>query len=266
MPDTPTHSPAPQPHMSTSSTQQNLAFARQITQVSRLASMGEMAAGIAHELNQPLSAIANYAQACEHLLAQPSPHLDEVRLALRQIAEQALRAGDVIRRLRQLVRTLEPRPQATDVEASIRELWNLLQSDARLHDVELELKPAGDLPPALADSVQIQQVVLNLVHNAIEALASRTGGQRAVTVHTSHPAEDQIRISVIDTGPGVDAFIREQMFEPFCTTKENGTGLGLTVSRSIVEAHRGRLEYQPNLPTGACFCFTLPPAPRNSAS
>lgn len=231
---------------------------QRMARVSHLATMGEMAAGIAHEINQPLAAISNYALACERLLEAPGSELEEVQGALRQISGQALRAAEIIRRVRSLVRTHEPRREPADINELVRELSALTRGDALLHDVQMSLELADGLPSINVDGIQIQQVLLNLVHNAIEALSASGMGERRVTVRTRRHDPDEIEVCVIDCGPGVDPAIVERMFEPFCTTKEQGTGLGLAISKSIVEAHRGRLEYRPNAPRGACFVVTLP--------
>lgn len=231
---------------------------QRMAQVSHLATMGEMAAGIAHEINQPLSAIANYAVACEQLLHAPQPEIAEVQGALQQISAQALRAGEIIRRLRTLIRTRQPRRERADINELVQELSSLNQSDARLNDVQLRLELAGALPDISVDGIQIQQVLLNLVRNSIEALAACDPGQREVVIRTGRRGPGEIEVSVSDSGPGVHPAIVARMFDPFCTTKEEGSGLGLSISKSIVEAHRGRLEYRPHAPRGACFTVTLP--------
>ncbi len=233
---------------------------QRMASVSRLATMGEMAAAIGHEINQPLAAISNYAMACERLLEAEGTELAEVQAALRQISGQALRAAEIIRRVRNLVRAHEPRRAPADVNKLIEDLSVLIRSDARLSSVELVLDFAGNLPQIELDSIQIQQVLLNLIHNAIEALATASAGARQVIVRSRRLAAGEIEIRVIDSGPGVDPAIAGRIFDPFCTTKEQGTGLGLAISKSIVEAHRGRLEYHPNAPRGACFVITLPNA------
>lgn len=229
-----------------------------MARVSHLATMGELAAGIAHEINQPLAAISNYAQACERLLQAPAPDFAEVQDALRQISGQALRAAEIIHRVRQLVRTHEPRRETIHVNDLLEELSALTRSDARMHEVRLSLELGDGLPSLEADGIQIQQVLLNLIHNAIEALGPPGKGDRRVIVRTCRHDPGEIELCVIDFGPGVDPAIAPRIFDPFCTTKEHGTGLGLAISKSIVEAHRGRLEYRPNSPRGACFVVTLP--------
>jgi two-component system, LuxR family, sensor kinase FixL len=239
-------------------TEEQQRMQQRMARVSHLATMGEMAAAIAHEINQPLAAISNYAVACESLLEASAPDLGEVRGAMRQIAGQALRAGEIIRRVRSLVRTHEPRREHCDINELVRGVSALTGSDARLNAVRLTLDLASDLPQAAVDGIQIQQVLLNLIHNAIEALAGADGGERNVVVRTCRSGDGDIEIAVVDTGPGVDPAIALRMFDAFCTTKQQGTGLGLAISRSIIQAHRGRLEYRPAAPHGACFIVTLP--------
>lgn len=232
---------------------------QRIMQVSRLATIGEMASGISHELNQPLAAIANFAQAATRLLSASSADLEDIRDALRQITEQALRAGEIICRFRNLMRhqklTLEP-ASLNDV---ITEIESLTHADARSSGVTVDLELARDLPQVSLDRVQVQQVLLNLLRNSIDAMQSVPLGQRAVRISTAHSSDaGDVQLVVADSGPGVAEQMRERLFMPFATTKEQGTGLGLVISRSIVEAHRGRIEYQPNQPRGARFVVTLP--------
>ena len=239
--------------------EQELREARQrITQVSRLATLGEMASGIAHELNQPLAAIANFAQAGTRLLALPQPDLQDISEALRQIAEQALRAGDIVHRFRSLARHRSLTLEAGDLNEAIREIEPLTHADARASGVRLSLELAAGLPPVALDRIQMQQVLLNLLRNSIDALQSAPMGQREVTIRTAAQLDGHVELSVADNGPGVPEKIRERLFMPFATTKEHGTGLGLVISRTIVEAHRGRLDYHSNRPHGARFIITLP--------
>jgi PAS domain S-box-containing protein len=230
--------------------------------VSRLATMGEMAAGISHELNQPLAAIANYSQACVRILRGPAPDIPEIDGALEQISGQALRAGEIIRRIRSLVRNEDVRREPHDINDLIREVNQLLATDARVHDGKLALELADSLPAVTVDRVQIQQVLINLVHNAFEAQSgeseTRTANGAEIEVRITTRATDagDIEVSVSDLGPGL-SFDAEKVFEPFFTTKATGTGLGLAISRSIVKAHDTRLAYRANRPRGACFYFVL---------
>lgn len=231
-----------------------------MTHVSRLATMGEMASSIAHDINQPLAAITNYAQASVRLLAVNPPDLDEVREALQQIAEQALRAGDIIRRLRSLVRNRQTAFELGAINTIVAEVEPLLRADARGSNVKLSFELGDDLPNINLDRIQMQQVVLILVRNAIDALNDVPADRRSVLVRTT-AVPNAVQVVVQDDGPGVAPDILGRLFMPFVTTKDNGTGLGLAIARTIVEAHRGRLDYHANQPRGACFVVALPAGP-----
>ena len=229
-----------------------------LIRASRLAMVGEIAAGIAHEVNQPLTAITNYAWASERLLGASDPDLTEVHTALHEIAAQATRAADTIRRLRRLARGPELRRESTSLDSLVRELTELARTDAARHDVRFELELAEDLPRVNADGGQLQQALLNLLWNALHAL-SGTSGRKEIRLRTRlNPAEREIEIQVCDNGPGVPPELVPRLFEPFFTTKADGTGLGLAMSRTIAEAHGGTLTYEPNTPGGACFVMRLP--------
>ena len=235
---------------------------QRMTQVSRLATMGEMAAGIAHELNQPLAAIANYANAALRLtaladLSQADPDGD-VRLALDQISQQALRAGEIIRRLRALVQNRETRLEPSAINALVGEVIGFIRGDARLNEVTLVQDLGAGLPTAMLDRIQIQQILLNLLRNAIESVVEARSAGREVRVTTSIDPQGRLTVEVSDNGGGVPEDIVARMFDPFCTTKETGTGLGLAISRTIAEAHHGRLNYAPAPGGGARFILQLP--------
>lgn len=225
--------------------------------VSRLATMGEMAAGIAHELNQPLSAIANYAYASQRFLNLPQPDLEETRDAVREIAAEALRAGAIIRRLRHLVRGNDDKREPLGLEELIEELRLLTQADARAHDTRIRFELQAS-PPLFVHRVQIVQVLLNLIRNALESLASDTPRSREIVVRSRQLESGDCEISVCDNGPGIPADIAERMFDPFYSTKRNGTGLGLPMSQTIAQAHGGSVRYEPGTPRGACFILKLP--------
>jgi two-component system, LuxR family, sensor kinase FixL len=232
-----------------------------LTHFSRLSTMGEMAAGLAHEINQPLSAIATYAQACQRLLRQPEHDGTDVVEALEQINAQALRAGEVIRRLRNFVKNREVKREWVNCERLLDDLRTLAETDARLHNVHLRIDAEKDLPAVHADPIQLQQVVLNLVRNAIDATIGCPEDRREIVLMTRHSAEGEIRITVADHGSGLAPGAAEHLFNPFFTTKSSGTGLGLAISRSIIRAHGGRLWHTPNGQFGTCFHFTLPASP-----
>jgi two-component system sensor kinase FixL len=237
-----------------------------LTHFSRLSTMGEMAAGLAHEINQPLAAIATYAQAGQRFVRSPNHDDADVLEALEQINAQALRAGEVIRRLRNFVKNREVKREPVDCNRLLDELRTLAETDARLHNVRLRIDAEPSLPTVYADPIQLQQVVLNLVRNAIDAMSEAPETRREVLLSTRQLPEGEIEIIVADHGSGLAPEAAEHLFNPFFTTKSGGTGLGLAISRSIVRAHGGRLWHTPNEGTGARFHFTLPAAPVTLAS
>jgi two-component system sensor kinase FixL len=224
-----------------------------LTHVSRMATMGEMAAGIAHELNQPLSAIATYARASERFLNSAQPDLPETLSSLAEISLEALRAGEIIRRLRQLVSSQPDDHVPTQVNELVRDLGVLMQADARVHRTQIDFELEPTLPLLRADRTQLQQMVLSLVRNAIEALTDAGTTGRKVIVRTSRAPDRRIELSVCDNGPGVAPGMVDRLFMPFVTTKANGTGLGLAISQTIAQAHGATLAYRANEPAGACF-------------
>ncbi|HEX5460939.1 MAG TPA: ATP-binding protein [Steroidobacteraceae bacterium] len=227
-------------------------------QVSRLATIGEMAAGVAHELNQPLTAIANYAQACDRLLGRPGANLDDIRTALHEIADQAVRAGDILRRLRSLARSQPMRRERADINATIKEIRDLVLADARVHRTCARLDLAPGLPCVSIDAPQVQHVILNLVRNGLEALTSSATAAPELSVGTALAADGDVEITICDNGPGLSAQALERLFDPFFSTKAEGTGLGLAISNTVVRAHGGTLGHRPNVPRGACFYIRLP--------
>ena len=230
-----------------------------LMRVARMATMGEMAAGIAHELNQPLTAITTYARACEHYVDMPEPDLTELREAVREIGAEGRRAAGIITRLRQLVRNDEHVEHVpTDLNALIEELKILLLADARLHDTRLSVTLSPDLPWVNANPVQLQQLVLNLARNAFEALTEIPAGDRELDLTTVRNIVGEVEIRIRDNGPGISPAIADRLFDTFSTTRKSGTGLGLAISRTIVHAHGGTIEPLPVLPRGASFHIRLP--------
>jgi PAS domain S-box-containing protein len=233
-----------------------------LTQFARLSTMGEMAAGLAHEINQPLTAIANYAQALQRLLAAPAPpEPADVEFALQQIAAQALRAGEVIRRLRSFVKTREARTEVIDPLQLITDLMTFAEPDARVNDMRLRIEAPGSLPPVVCDPVQVQQVMLNLIRNAIDAVNESGSARREITIRAVPEGRSAVEISVEDHGPGIAPEVAENLGNPFFTTKPTGTGLGIAISRSILRAHGGKLSHRPTPGGGATVFFTLPVMP-----
>jgi two-component system, LuxR family, sensor kinase FixL len=226
--------------------------------VSRMATIGEMAAGVAHELNQPLTAIANYAQACDRLLARPGADASEVREALHQITAQTARAAEILHRLRALARSQQSGRSPASLNALVAELRELLQSDAALHGVQLSLELGPQLPQVMVDAGQIQHVVLNFVRNSLDALAARPTAAPRILIRTSATATGEVELAVSDNGPGLPPEVIGRIFDAFFSTKENGTGLGLAISNTIARAHGGSVGYRPNPAAGACFYLLLP--------
>jgi two-component system, LuxR family, sensor kinase FixL len=231
-----------------------------MTHVSRMATMGEMAAGIAHELNQPLSAIATYARACERFLQSAEPDLAETRSSLAEISLEALRAGEIIRRLRQLVSAKPSDRAVTEVNTLVEDLEVLMQADARVHKTLIEFDLAPGLNPVKADRTQLQQLILSLVRNSIEALSETIATARRVTIRSCRTPDGRVELSVSDNGPGVAPDMVDRLFIPFTTTKASGTGLGLAISQTIAQAHGGSIGYRQESPSGACFFVRLPAA------
>jgi two-component system sensor kinase FixL len=231
----------------------------ELVHVSRLSAMGEMASALAHELNQPLSAISNYMKGSRRLLAgSTDANAPKIEAALDRAAEQAIRAGDIIRRLRNFVAREASEKRVESLSKMIEEAGALGLTGAREQGVFLRfnLDPTCDL--VLADRVQIQQVLVNLFRNALEAMAAST--HRELIASNTRAADDMIEIAVSDTGPGFAGDTLAQLFQPFFTTKETGMGVGLSISRTIIETHGGRMWAETNRSGGATFRFTLPAA------
>jgi signal transduction histidine kinase len=215
--------------------------------------MNEMAASIAHELNQPLAAIVNYARGCARRLDAGSPAPDVLE-ALDRIAHEALRAGEVVRSLKRVVRKEPPREAAFDLVAVVHESVQLVRSEATERGIGVRVDAADGIGTVRGDRVQLQQVVLNLLRNAIEAITHTPG---LIEVRIA-PFGAEVRLSVSDSGTGVPPDLLERVFAPFFSTKATGLGMGLSISRTIVEAHGGRLWVEANPGAGATFSFTLP--------
>lgn len=230
---------------------------QELLHVSRLSTMGQMASTLAHELNQPLAAVSNYVNASRHLLsAGRLEDRDKIIQHMGKAAEQIERAGQIIRRLRGFIGGTGAQRKPEDLNQTVEEASALALVGAKQRQIKFSLDPAPDLPLALIDRVQIQQVVLNLVRNAMEAMEDVT--RRELTVSTAATGSGWARVIVRDTGPGLSDAIREKLFQPFATTKATGMGLGLSICRSIIEAHGGVLEAGSEPGPGASFFFTVP--------
>lgn len=227
----------------------------ELVHVSRLTALGEMASALAHELNQPLSAIANYMKGSERLLEAPEPDRAKIKGALSNAAEQALRAGQIIRRLRDFVAKGEADRRIENLPQLLEEAGALAMIGAKERGVRLRFNLDHKLDLVLADKVQVQQVVLNLMRNAIDAMEEAP--RRELVVSTAPAEGDMVEVAVADTGPGIDPGMAQQLFQPFVTTKAHGMGVGLSISRTIVEAHGGRIWAEPNEGGGTVFRFTL---------
>lgn len=230
----------------------------ELARVSRVTIIGELTTSIAHEVNQPLGAMANNADAVNRWLAATPPNLDEARSAVQRIARDAARASDVIRRIRALAKKSEPARTPLHLNEVIEETLALAKPEIARRHVSLQTSLAPNLPIVPADRIQLQQVLLNLVVNAFDSMDNLNGQPRVLRVSSGLDGPDTVQVSVQDTGVGLSPQQADHLFDPFYTTKPDGIGLGLTISRSIVEAHGGRLWAVPNSGPGVTFQFTLP--------
>jgi len=226
--------------------------------VGRVSTMGELTASLAHELNQPLTAILSNAQAAQRLLESNAVNLEEVREILADIVEDDKRAGAVIHRLHGLLKKGSREFTELDVNEMVGEVARLVSGDADLRNVSLRLELAPRLPRVRGDRVQLQQVVLNLVLNGLEAMRESATGDRTLVLLTANESSAAVRVAVRDSGAGIDEADVDRIFQAFYTTKSAGLGMGLAIARSIVEALGGRLGTQNNAEGGATFSFTLP--------
>jgi signal transduction histidine kinase len=234
------------------------AMQAELAHANRVTTMGQMTASIAHEVNQPIAAMVTNAQAAPRWLRAQPPDLGEVRDSLGRIVEDGKRAGNVIGGIRTLINKLPPRKDRFDLNEAVLEMVTLTRSEVLNHGILLQTELVPGLPRVEGDRTQLQQVILNLIVNAIEAMGGIDEGTRELRIKTERAAAGGVLVTVRDSGPGLDLADVEQVFTAFYTTKPKGMGMGLAICRSMVEAHGGRMWASANEPRGAVFQFTLP--------
>jgi signal transduction histidine kinase len=242
----------------------------ELARVGRLTMMGELVASIAHEINQPLTGIVIHSDACRRWLRN-EPNLDEVRDTVSHINQDGRRAAEIIENLRALTKKSGPQFRSLDINGAIQEILALTRSELTQHNLVLHADLSTGDRTVFGDRVQLQQVMLNLIMNGIEAMSAVTDRPKVLTISSERVETGDVLVTVKDTGAGIDPATADRIFESFFTTKPNGMGIGLSICRSIIEAHGGRLWASPNTPHGAVFQFTLPadktepPAPKQTA-
>ena len=229
-----------------------------LSRATRLTVMGELSASIAHEINQPLSAIITNGRACERFLDFSPPDLDEVKDAVGEIVRDGKRASEVLSRIRAMSRNSAPERGPVDVNLAIAEVLALTRDELHRHRISVMTELHSNLPVTMADRVQLQQVVLNLVMNGIDAMRAVTDRPRNLTVRSQLSDQGNIVVNVADSGVGLDPRNRDRIFDSFFTTKPEGMGMGLAISNTIIQAHHGQLWAESGTPFGAVFGFTLP--------
>lgn len=237
----------------------------ELARAARITTIGELTASIAHEVNQPLAAVVANADACVAWLSRERPDLAEARSAAERATRGATRASEVIARIRSLITKATPEKSRVQINRIIEQTAALAEGQAARNHVAIKLELSPDLPVVFGDSIQLQQVILNLIVNGIEAMTSITDRPKMLTLRTQPENNGQMRVSVQDSGVGLNEEVMGRLFEPFFTTRSKGMGMGLSISRSIIEAHRGRLWAESNGLGGATFQFTLPSEDRTSA-
>jgi signal transduction histidine kinase len=230
-----------------------------LARINRVTTMGELTASLAHELSQPISGAVTNANTCLRKLGRDSPDLGEVRTIVGRFARDAQRASDVIGRIRSQFQRGASHRELVDANEINREIAALLRDEAARYNILIRTELAADLPQIVGDRVQLQQVAMNLIVNSIEAMKD-VDGIREMVIRSQRAENEQILVSVSDTGPGFPPELVEQIFDPFFTTKPHGTGMGLRISRSIIESHGGRLWAESSSPRGATFHLSLPAA------
>jgi C4-dicarboxylate-specific signal transduction histidine kinase len=229
-----------------------------LAHANRVTTMGQLTASIAHEVNQPIAATVTNAHAALRWLGRQPPELEEVQQALDAIIKDGTRAGDVIGRIRALIKKVPPRHDQLDVNEAILEVIEVTRSELLRNGVSLRTELAKGLPFIRGDRIQLQQIVLNLILNAVEAMSDASKGSRDLLISTAEDETSGVLVAVQDSGPGLSPENLERLFDPFYTTKPGGMGMGLSICRSIVEGHAGRIWATTNVPQGASFHFSLP--------
>ena len=229
----------------------------ELARVSRVTTMGELTASLAHEVNQPIAAAVTNANTCLRWLTRDRPDVEEARAAAMRIVKDGTRAAEIVKRIRLLFKKSTPQRELVDVNEAIREMIVLLRSEATRYRITVRMELAADLPRIMGDRVQLQQVLMNLMVNSIDAM-KEVDGARELAVKSQSTEKEEVLVSVSDTGVGLPSEQAGQIFNAFFTTKPHGTGMGLRISRSIVESHGGRLWAADNSPRGASFHFALP--------
>jgi len=230
----------------------------ELAHTNRVATMGHLTASIAHEVNQPIAATVTNAQAALRWLRAGSSHLEKVQQSLTSIVEDGTRAGEVINRIRALIKKAPPRKDRLEINGVIVEIIELTRGEAMKYGISVLTELADHLPVVEADRVQLQQVLLNLIVNALDAMGAPNEGPGQLLISTGKVETSGVLVALQDSGPGLEAAMLERVFESFYTTKPTGLGLGLSICRSIIEAHGGRLWASTNQRRGATFQFTLP--------
>jgi C4-dicarboxylate-specific signal transduction histidine kinase len=230
----------------------------ELARVARMSAMGALAASISHEVNQPLAAVVTNADACMMWLSRNPPNLEEARAALDCIAQQGTRASDVVRHIRAMFTKATPERSQVQVNDLIREVGNLIEGAALRNQVLVQTELGGDLPATTGDRVQLQQVIVNLMLNGIEAMSDVADRPRRLVIRSQMQNSDEVLVAVRDSGVGIDPKNEKRIFDAFFTTKDQGMGMGLSISHSIIEAHGGRLWASSNSDYGATLQFTLP--------
>ncbi len=230
----------------------------ELAHINRVTTMGQLTASIAHEVNQPIGGIAASSQAALRWLAKETPDLDAARQSIERVIRDASRAGSVIGRIRALIKKVPPRYDLLDINEAILEIIEVIRSELTRNDISLQTELARDLPYIRGDRIQLQQLILNLIMNAVEAMSGASEGSRDLLISAAADKSKGVHVAVRDSGPGLDPESLQHLFDPFYSTKAGGMGMGLSICRSIVEAHGGQVWAEANAPRGAAFHFTVP--------